>query len=144
NQGIFVHDNGVIVDANEALAKMTGYPVEEMVGRKDFLFWEPKAADLIAKFKVEGYPTHPYEVTIRRKDGTFFSAEVQGRDFSWGGKNLRVVNLLDITERKKSEQALRESEERFKKFAEVTVEGIMIHEKGIIADVNQTLLNMLG
>jgi len=47
-------------------------------------------------------------------------------------------------ERKKSEQALRESEERCKKLTNLTFEGILIHHKAIAIDVNDSLLKILG
>ena len=42
------------------------------------------------------------------------------------------------------QQTIEKSEDRFKGFAGVTREGIMIHDKGIVVDVNQALADMLG
>ena len=54
------------------------------------------------------------------------------------------VLTVDITERKQAEEALRESEERFKKLSNLTFEGILIHDKGLVIDVNESLTRMLG
>ena len=50
----------------------------------------------------------------------------------------RVLKLKDV------EEVLRESEERFRQLSNSTVEGIIIHDNGIIIDTNQLLCNMLG
>jgi PAS domain S-box-containing protein len=50
----------------------------------------------------------------------------------------------DITEEKKMEEALRVSEERFKRFTAVTNEGIIIHKDGKVIDVNPSLLKLFG
>ncbi|MDB5847755.1 MAG: sensor-containing diguanylate cyclase/phosphodiesterase [Rhodoferax sp.] len=54
------------------------------------------------------------------------------------------VLINDISHHIEAEQAIRDSEERMRKFAEVTNEGIVFHLKGIITDVNPALLAMTG
>ncbi|MBN2745403.1 MAG: PAS domain S-box protein, partial [Bacteroidales bacterium] len=61
------------------------------------------------------------------------------------GKCVKLIgSIQDISERKKAEEALIESENRFKKLSSFTFEGIIIHNKGIVIDVNQSTLKMLG
>ncbi|MFZ4287098.1 putative bifunctional diguanylate cyclase/phosphodiesterase [Variovorax sp. HJSM1_2] len=54
------------------------------------------------------------------------------------------VLMNDISHHARAEQALRESEERMRKFAEVTQEGIVFHQDSGITDVNAALLRMVG
>ena len=54
------------------------------------------------------------------------------------------VLINDITEHWNTEQALRHSEERLRKFAEATSEGILFHKDRVITDVNETMLQMGG
>ena len=145
-EGIEIHDRGVIVDANQALADMLGVTVEEMIGKNIADFSDERTNEFATQFvkRGEGLPVNPSEITLRRKDGTLFPAEVYGAGFNMDDKNLRVVSLWDITNRKKMEEALTESQERFKRFSEVSIEGIVIHEDGIIVDMNRAGAEMLG
>jgi PAS domain-containing protein len=56
---------------------------------------------------------------------------------------LRGV-MVDITQRKRAEETLRESEERFRQLSEAANEGIAIHEEGRILEANQALAAMYG
>ena len=60
----------------------------------------------------------------------------------------RIFGVLgtyeDITERKRVEEELRNSEERFRTLSEATFEGIVVHADGIILDVNQAALEQTG
>ena len=50
----------------------------------------------------------------------------------------------EITQSKKNEIALKESEHRFRKLSNLTFEGIMIHNNGVVIDVNETIVTMFG
>src|SRR5438309_5986134 len=59
-----------------------------------------------------------FESRHRRKDGSVFPVEVRGRPFWEGGRRLTVSLARDITEHKRIEEALRESEQRFRTLLE--------------------------
>lgn len=116
-EGILVHDGGCIVDCNEAAAAMFGTPVAELVGRDVFSLGAPEYGDLLrrnAALEIAG----PYEVEGVRADGTRFPIEITGRNLPFRGRTRRVVTIRDISERKRAEQALRESETRYRILAE--------------------------
>jgi len=55
-----------------------------------------------------------------------------------------AIIFHDIGERKRAEQALRESEERFRTLADAAFEGLLIHERGKILDANNAFARMFG
>lgn len=56
--------------------------------------------------------------------------------------NTRISQ--EVEEHKKTEQALRESEERYRRFSEVTIDGIVFHDQNGIIDTNSTFLRLFG
>lgn len=55
-----------------------------------------------------------------------------------------VVQISDITDQRRAHQLIRESEERMRKFAQATEEGIVFHAKGLITDGNEAVERLLG
>ena len=56
----------------------------------------------------------------RKKDGTVFDVEIVSHELIWSGRRAKLTLAMDITERRKAEQALREAEERFRTVADFT------------------------
>ncbi len=108
-EGILIHQGGLILDANQALGRMFGYPVEEMIGRSAFDFLTGESRTL-AESRIEAEHEHPYELTGVHKSGATFPIEVCGKTMLWEGKRLRVVAVRDISERKRLEEQLREAQ----------------------------------
>ncbi len=86
------------------------------------------------------------EWTMVRKDGEQFSSmytthPMMGND----GNVIAFLSVfMDITDRKVMEEALHESEDRFRRLSEAAEEGIAIHDKGVILAANQMLAEMFG
>jgi PAS domain S-box-containing protein len=142
---LFVLDpDGKIVTWNAGAQRLKGYKPEEIIGRhfsvfytpqaleRDWPFYELKMAAIEGRFEDEGWRV--------RKDGTTFWASVvitALRDDS--GKLVGFSKITrDLTERKAHEEALRQSEERFR----ILVEGVvdyaifMLDENGTITSWN--------
>jgi PAS domain S-box-containing protein len=61
-----------------------------------------------------------------------------------GNKAVLVESFIDISDRERAEEALRESEGRFRTLAGVALEGIMIHDHGVIIDCNPQFTELFG
>lgn len=106
-EGIVVHDNGLILDANESFARMFGYELDELIGRNFFDFMTtPESREQIINHIRSGSQSR-YEATGLRKDGASIVVELDARPMVWRGRRVRVGTVHDVTERKRAEEAAR-------------------------------------
>ena len=119
-QGIVIVDvrTGKIVHSNEAVARMSGYTVEEILDLPSFMALSPaKYAAAMEESRVrrlEGSDEpNEWDTVIHRKDGTRLDIEVAVSPVD-GEPHLMVALLRDVTRRKAAERALRESEHRLR------------------------------
>jgi PAS domain S-box-containing protein len=86
-----------------------------------------------------------FEVLARRKDGSEFPAEVSVSGWRYGDETFFTGFVRDITRRKEVEQALRESERRFREMLErVRLLAVILNDRGEIVFVNDFLLECTG
>jgi PAS domain S-box-containing protein len=106
-EGVVIHDRGVVLAANQSLARMLGYEMSELIGQNllDVLPSAESREDIIRHMRSDSYER--YEVFGHRKDGSSIVVELTGRSMMFGGKRVRVGTLNDITERKRGEEAAR-------------------------------------
>ena len=112
--GIYLTEQDRFTYVNPALAKMFGYEVEEVVGRRSIDLTCPDDRPLVAenmRRRLEGAVEEMrYEFRGLRKDGSVFPVEVHGRRIEHAGRIGVLGTLIDISERKRAEESLRESE----------------------------------
>lgn len=144
-EGIVIHEQGIAIDLNSSLEKLLGYERQEILGRNilDIAIYAGDK-DIVRENIVKHY-ARPYSVRIVRKNGTVFFAEIEARNFEIRGKIFRAASVRDITERKKAEEALRESEERYRQVFENSPLGILhTDENGVVTTCNDNLIDFLG
>jgi PAS domain S-box-containing protein len=106
-EGVVIHDNGVILDANESFARMFGYDLSELLARNFFEFMTtPESREKILAHIRSGEQGR-YEAVGVRKDGSEIVVELDARAMTWRGRRVRVGTVNDITERKRAEEAAR-------------------------------------
>jgi PAS domain S-box-containing protein len=134
---------------NERMAQMLGYPPEEMLGRPVFDFLAEHGRTL-ARARLaarrEGV-SDSQELRFIRRDGAEIWAILSGSPlFDDDGRYAGALDMLvDITDRKRREQALRASEERYRNIVETTSEGVwMIDADHRTTYVNRRMAQMLG
>ncbi len=111
--GIVILDqNGKVYEANQSFADMLGYSIEEVqqlhVFDWEFLYPRDRVVDMIRTVDEKG---DHFETKHRRKDGTTFDVEISTNGAIFAGQKLVFCVCRDITERKRAQQSLQESEE---------------------------------
>jgi diguanylate cyclase (GGDEF)-like protein/PAS domain S-box-containing protein len=99
-EGIVIHDGVKILNANQALARMFGYDLPEIIGKNPLELAAPEDRNLIMKNILNDYQ-EPYEVIGLRKDTSTFWSEQVGKPIPYQGGLVRVAAIRDITERKR-------------------------------------------
>ncbi len=134
NDGVIIIQNNTCQFVNTVLGTMLGYAPEEMLDTPFINYVAPESKALLAsrvKARLAGEAVPPvYEARLQRKDGTVIDAELSAGVIQYRGKPADVGLIRDITERKKADEAVRESEERFRRFTEATVEGLVFPRTG--------------
>ncbi|MCL5996850.1 MAG: response regulator [Chloroflexi bacterium] len=106
NEGIVIHEDGVIVDANDAFASLFGYELAQVVGTRLLDVTAPESREFMRE-RMNTWEEVPYEVTGLRKDGSTLLLSVVGKAATFKGRPARVTVLQDVTERTRAEKKLR-------------------------------------
>jgi PAS domain S-box-containing protein len=136
NDGILLHTlttkgiPGHFIDVNRMACRMLGYNREELLalGPTDIVPVElhPQLSDLVRR--AASHDSFLFETRLMRKDGTTFPAESNSHLIQYDGKTVWISVIRDISERKAAENALRESEERFRDLFNNMGSGVAIYE----------------
>ena len=150
SEGILVIQDGIIKFTNPRAARLMAYSSGELVSRT---FIELVHADdrevAIDRYlaAINGKKLSPVYYTYRviTKKGNIKWAETISTEVIWEEKPAVLVFLTDVTERKKTEEALRKSEERYRTILEDMGKGYYeVDLAGNITFVNDSICRMLG
>jgi PAS domain S-box-containing protein len=131
---LYAESNGWTVDS------IIGRTVREAIGEEAWRMIEPQVERVLKGEKVE------YVRPMTLPNGEQRAIEVSLiPHFDADGQLLGAFVLItDITRHQLAERAIRDSEERMRKFAAATNEGIFFHKSGVLTDVNEALLAITG
>ena len=143
-----VDKNGIVTYVSPAIEAATGYKPSEIVGRhfSNFIYGEDTER-IVGRFDhaLLGQQ-RPTEYRILTKSGAYRWVRTFSRPALEEGRAVGLRGVLsDITEYKKTEAALRESERRYRDLLETMNEGFsVVDEKGLITYANESFGAMLG
>ena len=83
-ESIAIHADGRLLDGNRALAELTGYPLEQMIGREVLSFVAPDERAEVAR-RIAGGADGAYEVRLQRPDGREVPVEILARPIDYKG-----------------------------------------------------------
>ena len=149
---IWVDTTGKITLANRKGFELTGFSEKDLIGKAfmdvEALTQESKEKILEAFMKrIEGIDTPPYEVEVVGKNREIIPAELSASPIFEGGKIVGTQSILrDLRERKRAEEMLRESEEKYRTQFEETMDAIFVADAdtGIIIDCNRAASELVG
>jgi len=118
-EGIIIHKNLIGIDVNDSIIKMLGYERDEIVGMNLFKVIHPDYHETV-KQNIVKHVASPYQIVVVRRDGSCFDAEIEAKNINYNGEKFRVACIRDISERKKTEVVLKESQERLRFALEVS------------------------
>lgn len=147
---LYLNEDGQIIEANLAACEAYGYNKEEFV-TKNFAGFEKDSS-----FDSDFRTSHNliYETWHVKKDGTVFPVEVSTTRVIIDNMKIFLSVIRDITERKKSEAIIIESELKYRSLFQNMQEGVVVYEivfdnnkkpmDFIICDVNQAFMQLAG
>lgn len=148
SEGIYtLTPEGELIEVNASSARMHGYTIQEMQGLKQGDLEATESAGMAPRRMhrlLAGEPV-TYETEHRHKDGHLFPVEVSASLISEGGASRILVFNRDISARRRTEQALLESESRFRSYVENAPIGVFLcDETGRYLQVNQAASDITG
>ncbi|MFX0210888.1 MAG: PAS domain-containing protein, partial [Candidatus Hodarchaeota archaeon] len=146
NDGIAISQDYKLVFVNHRLAEILAYTVEELQGMPYNKTTHPDYTSEIdqryeARLKGEETPSI-YDTKLIRKDGTIVDVEFNSGAITYQGRPAAFTFIRDITERKKAEQALQQSEERLRAFIYSVTDSIDLWDSNLdLVDCNQAVID---
>lgn len=143
-EGIAISENCRFIDANEPLLDMLGYTREEFIGMEVGEIILPAQRSAILDNIRSGRDTS-FEHTMLCKDGKEIIVEIHGRTVDYRNHKVRYTAIHNITERKRAEAAIKESEAKYRNlYASMRDAFVSVDMNGYIIEYNQAYLSMIG
>lgn len=141
---------GKLLYVNESFAKMHGYGVDELIGKSVSIFHAKEQMERVNRLNEQLLQEGSYvgeEVWHKRRDNTPFPTLMNGTLIGdEKGKSLfMAATAIDITERKRAEAALRQSEQRYKTLVENLPQRVFLKDRDLIyVSCNENFARDLG
>ncbi|MBV6396104.1 MAG: hypothetical protein HFACDABA_01692 [Anaerolineales bacterium] len=148
-EALYIQDaEGRFLDVNDSVTRMYGYPREFFIGKTPEIISAPDKNNMNEVFATfarafNGEPQR-FEFWGRRQNGEIFPKNVLLNPGEFFGQKVVIAAAVDVTERKRAERSIRESEARFQTLFEHSADAYLILDGNIFVDCNQATVDMLG
>jgi len=147
--GVFLIQDKKLILVNEAFARIGGYTVEEIQGKDFMKFIAPEDLEMVEDryFRRQAGEKQPreYEFRILQKDGVTRTVVYMTVGlFNYQGRPAALGTVKDITERKQMDEALRQSEEKYRTLIENIQDGVFVIQDRKLRFVNEAFARMGG
>jgi PAS domain S-box-containing protein len=144
--GLSDMETGEFLEVNDTFFKVMEYTPDEIIGKKikDLVRMDDKFREIALREMIEKGSVQNLETVLYTKTGKPVDVMLSAEIIELQNKQYNLTTGVVITERKQAENALRESEERFKALHNGSFGGIVIHDKGLIILCNQGLCDISG
>ena len=137
--------DGMILDCNSRSNEMFGRDKEAMLGKNLTTLVSPEFSDVVMEeLRARDLTDSTYEALGVHSNGEHFSVEITARHQTLNDIYVILVVVRDISERKHGEEALRESEAKFRDLAEKSPSMIFINKDGRIVYANEACIDIMG
>ncbi|WP_316980356.1 PAS domain S-box protein [Shumkonia mesophila] len=140
-------EDGVVYDVNERWSALSGYTREAALGKTaaELRHWSDLAqrAAFVEQLNRDGAILN-FEAQFRTRDGDERTVLVSGEIIAIRGKSRLLLALDDITARKRAEEAVRDSEAKFRSLVEGSIQGISVSRDGKLLFVNPSFAAIFG
>ena len=142
-EGLMIHDQGVILEANQRFADLFGYASPaELVGKRGLEFMLTQESRALVMQKMAAGLDIAAGVTGVRRNGSTFFGETQSRHFQYKGRSLRIVAMRDIGDRVRAEQERAQLERRTGQIQKLEIAGRLAG--GVAHDFNNLVTCIMG
>jgi len=143
-EGILIHRRGIAKEMNQTVQKLFGDETVNLINKSFIHLIHEDDRERVIKNMMENWAS-PFEVRAYRGNGEIFFLEMESKNFHYQDEEWQVTALRDITERKRNEETIRLSEEKFRKAFFTSPDSIAINrfEDGMYLSINKGFTQIL-
>jgi len=145
---VILDKDGRVITANQEYVRFTGRSTLAEIERRPVTDWaapydlERNAREIELCFR--NGQVRNLEIDYQKPDGTIQPIEINASVVQSDSGQIILTLCRDITERKRAEEALRDSEERYRQLVNISPDAVLIHQNGKINFLNPAALNLFG